>query len=324
MTAYQFTTEIQRMMFSLGDSIKPIEESANLIETIVLDYLIKVMYQLEEICRLRESKIIGIEELMFLFRKDRIKLTRIIHFLKFKDMKANLVKDIEVDDENIENHADDKMKNKKRLKICHDFLSQIDPNGTLLSLLESDAEDELKKQRRIRLEKLTRQLTTQQYLAYCEARQTSFAPGNKMQKFNDWLFSRLTDFGFKVSQYVNEVLCYLAYEAVAEVVESALLVKKDAEMRSEDPLTFYSSSTCVNYELSANLVPKSEPVSCDVTLEALQTRKTNATAITNVSKQTAITSAEIREAMRRLSQYSTLFSCSIKSVPPSQSRQLWL
>ena len=48
---------------------------------------------------------------------------------------------------------------------------------------------------------------------------------------------------------------------LSQVVESALLVKKDAEMRGEDPLTFYMSPTCVNYELSANLLPKSEPVS---------------------------------------------------------------
>ena len=64
------------------------------------------------------------------------------------------------------------------------------------------------------------------YIEYSEARQMSFS--KKMGKFKEWLGIGTT-IDIKSSLPVIEILSYLAYETVNEIVDLALLVKVDQE-----------------------------------------------------------------------------------------------
>lgn len=69
------------MMFGLGDCPKPLEATAKVIEEIVLEQLNSIICQAEEICNRRCSRVISPQDLLFLMRKDILKLQRLINYL---------------------------------------------------------------------------------------------------------------------------------------------------------------------------------------------------------------------------------------------------
>lgn len=74
-------TDIQEMMFGLGDCPKPLEATAKVIEEVVLDQLDSIICQAEEISNRKCSKVISPQDLLFLMRKDKLKLQRLINYL---------------------------------------------------------------------------------------------------------------------------------------------------------------------------------------------------------------------------------------------------
>lgn len=69
------------MMFGLGDCPKPLEATAKVIEEVVLDQLNSIICQAEEISNRKCSKVISPQDLLFLMRKDKLKLQRLINYL---------------------------------------------------------------------------------------------------------------------------------------------------------------------------------------------------------------------------------------------------
>lgn len=111
--------------------------------------------------------------------------------------------------------------------------------------------DEVKQQRCIRAEIMTRSMDEARYLKFSKARNASFANKNR-HKFSDWIapdsefcvFNYLTlENNFHLSVKYIFVLCYLgditvtkqayiilgylAYETVAQIIDFALLVRQD-------------------------------------------------------------------------------------------------
>lgn len=76
-----FKTDIQEMMFGLGDCPKPLEETAKVIEEIVLEQLNAILHQAEEVSNRRSAKVISPQDLLFLMRKNVLKLQRLISYL---------------------------------------------------------------------------------------------------------------------------------------------------------------------------------------------------------------------------------------------------
>jgi len=68
-------------MFGLGDCPKPLEETARVIEEIVLEQLNSIICQAEEISNIRGASVISPQDLLFLLRKDKIRLQRLINYL---------------------------------------------------------------------------------------------------------------------------------------------------------------------------------------------------------------------------------------------------
>ncbi|RWS14968.1 transcription initiation protein SPT3-like protein [Dinothrombium tinctorium] len=259
-------------------------ESALLIEEIVLDQMVSLLLQAAQIATSRGSQYVGLEDILFLMRKDKVKLVRLFRYLSIKDMKATLLRGTGIEDESVEDCGSNceasiqpleaKPQQTKRVKLCYDFLSSIDQTGELLSVFDDDFFDEIKYRRNLRVERMTVNMTESQYLKYFEARQASFANKARPTKFRDWLM-RDNLVQLKPDAFAIEVLQYLAYETVAEIVDLALLVKQDAERQKLDPVSCFISSKMQNpdyplFHLDPDVVTLTTP-SSNAHEETLQT-----------------------------------------------------
>ncbi|XP_013918073.1 PREDICTED: transcription initiation protein SPT3 homolog [Thamnophis sirtalis] len=166
-----FILELQSMMFSLGDARRPLHESAILVEDIVHTQLINLLQQASEVSQMRGARVISAEDLIFLMRKDKKKLRRLLKYMFFRDYKSKVVKGIDEDD-----LLEDKFSSStnKRQKTAQDFLTSIDQTGELLALFEDDEIDDVKQERMERAERQARVMDSAQYAEFSESRQLSF------------------------------------------------------------------------------------------------------------------------------------------------------
>uniref|UniRef100_A0A8C2XXG0 Transcription initiation protein SPT3 homolog n=1 Tax=Capra hircus TaxID=9925 RepID=A0A8C2XXG0_CAPHI len=135
----------------------------------------------------------------------------------------------------------------KRQKIAQDFLNSIDQTGELLAMFEDDEIDEVKQERMERAERQTRVMDSAQYAEFCESRHLSFS--KKGSKFRDWLDCGSME--IKPNVIAMEILAYLAYETVAQLVDLALLVRQDMVTKAGDPFSHAISATFIQYHNSA-------------------------------------------------------------------------
>ncbi|XP_019623306.1 PREDICTED: transcription initiation protein SPT3 homolog isoform X1 [Branchiostoma belcheri] len=227
-----FTAEIQLMMYTFGDHRRPLQSSAALIEEVVHSQMTSLLHQAAEVTIQRGARFIGVEDIIFIMRRDKKKLRRLLRYLDFKDLKQKVVKGSGLEEGGEVEVEDIKQPVAKRRKLCYDFLSAIDQTGELLSLFEDDEIDEVKQERAERADMQTRSMDQTQYMEYVEARQTTFH--KKASKFRDWM--DLGTLEVKPNPLAMEILSYLAYETVGTIVDCALLIKKDTERTVNNPL----------------------------------------------------------------------------------------
>lgn len=222
------------MMHAFGDSNQPLPESAKLIESIVHEQLGALIEKAGEVAQMRESPAIGAEDILFLLRKDKSKLVRLINHLYVKDIKSSIT-------DGNSNSADIRMldvtrsQQSRRVKICYDYLSQLDEFGEYKKVFNQALFDEIKNQRLRRMDSLTRNMSHLDYVIFTKARQVSFMSKVKPDKFSEWLLSSRPD--TKISVFAFEMIQYLAHETVAQIIDLSLLVKQDAEREPNDPLS---------------------------------------------------------------------------------------
>ncbi|XP_072413199.1 transcription initiation protein SPT3 homolog isoform X5 [Chiloscyllium punctatum] len=239
-----FVTELQTMMYGFGDARRPLTETAVLVEDIVHSQLINMLHQVAEISQVRGARVIAAEDILFLMRKDKRKLRRLLRHMSLRDFKSKIIKGVE-DEDVIEADKSSSSIN-KRQKLYQEFLSSIDQTGELLGLLEEDDADEVKQERLERAERQTRMMDSSQYAEYCESRQLSFA--KKPTKFKDWL--DCSSMEVKPNPVALEIMAYLAQETVAQLVDLALLVKQDMAAKTGDPFNNAKSVTLAHHNAS--------------------------------------------------------------------------
>jgi len=225
-----FHAEITGMMYAFGDYRKPLNESVSLVEDIVHQQMCSILVEANEIMNMRGGRFTSIDDILFLMRGNKHKLGRVIRYLRLKDQKCKTVKSTSPEEEEIIDTLvpdGNKGDSGKRLKLAYDFISSIDGTGELLTLFEQDdIVDEIKIARLKRAERMSRCLDSAAYMEYSDARQMSFS--RKIGKFKDWLGIGTT-FDMKTSSAVIEILSYLAYETVNEIVDLSLIIKEDQD-----------------------------------------------------------------------------------------------
>uniref|UniRef100_A0A1A8RT05 Suppressor of Ty 3 homolog n=1 Tax=Nothobranchius rachovii TaxID=451742 RepID=A0A1A8RT05_9TELE len=308
-----FIPELQSMMFALGDSRRALYETAALVEDIVHTQLINMLHQACEGAALRGSRVISAEDILFLMRRDKKKLARLLKYLQFRDYKSNLLKTLEDEDVQQEPGAV-AGGNQRRQRLAQDFLVWMDQTGELLPLAERQEVDPIKQERIERLERQTRSMDAAQYSEFCESRQLSFA--KKASKFRDWL--DCSSLELKPNSIAMEILSYLAYETVAQIVDLSLLVKQEMMVKN-NPVTHVISASYIHYNTltevkrdpdSPEATPPSTPGSShslkpllqgngSVDGRARQRKRKKSCPATVEPPSGVIQPCHIREAMRR-------------------------
>lgn len=244
--AISFAAELQSMMFSLGDARRPLHETAVLVEDVVHTQLINLLQQAAEVSQLRGARVISAEDLLFLMRKDKKKLRRLLKYMFIRDYKSKIIKGLDEDDL-LEEKLSGSSSTNKRQKIAQDLINSIDQTGELLAMFEDNELDDVKQERMERAERQTRTMDSAQYAEFCESRQLSFS--KKASKFRDWLDCGSME--IKPNVIAMEILAYLAYETVAQLVDLALLVRQDMVSKAGDPFSHAISAAFIQYHSSA-------------------------------------------------------------------------
>ncbi|CAG5122566.1 unnamed protein product, partial [Candidula unifasciata] len=227
--------------FAFGDSRRPLQETAALVEEIVHQQMVSMLEQAAEVAIIRGDKHIGIEDILFLLRKDKVKLRRLLRFFEVRDIKAIIKSTLGAPEDLLDTRIMGRNK-----QICYNFLTSIDQTGELVALFDDKEIDTIKHERLLRAEIQSQGMNVDQYMEFCQARQASFGRRYKTQRFRDWLLANQSP-ELVPNAAALEIFSYLAYETVAEIVDLALLVKQDMRAHPGDALSKTRPALCINY-----------------------------------------------------------------------------
>ncbi|XP_046384212.1 transcription initiation protein SPT3 homolog [Ischnura elegans] len=293
-----YVTDIQDMMYGFGDSSKPLLESAQLIEEVIHHQMVSTYNRAVEVSEMRGSKVVRVEDVVFLLRNNKSKLQRILKFLALKEIKRNVTG-------SMENETVPEGDSRSAFGKCSsliNYLLSIDQTGEIEDIMysagfesawtgragirdgstskdESTAPlfsplvqfDAVKYDRSLRADEMSQLMDKNTYFRFFEARKASFASfrNGGTARFWDWISNprgkarskkkRKTDkdlsglFGNgdvstgeeetpmkggwpQPTTLALEVLSYLAFEGVAQLIDFALLVRRDGVQSQEDRL----------------------------------------------------------------------------------------
>ncbi|KAG8622964.1 hypothetical protein KVT40_007940 [Elsinoe batatas] len=245
----KYRTEIQQMMFVSGETGEPTPETTTLIEGIVQQQVIEMLTRATALAARRGVRAINTDDLIFLIRHDKAKVSRLRTFLSWKDVRKS-AKD---SDEKGGGGADDEMafaaeepapgvgpsvgtrnaKGNKKAKVGlpWDVASYYSEQAPEREDEEDDEEEEMNAATLARLksaDERTKNMTPEEYLHWSECRQASFT-FRKGKRFREWAgFGVVTE--AKPNDDIVDILGFLTFEIVQTLTEEALKVKAAEDM----------------------------------------------------------------------------------------------
>ncbi|KAL0867809.1 hypothetical protein ABMA27_008511 [Loxostege sticticalis] len=271
-----FQKEISSMMHGFGDNPNPNAATVLLVENIVLQQLRSMLQEGLNHSNMRGGKNISNYDIIYLMRKNLLKLKRLHEYqLNLDKIDRNRTSTLATAEPAIGNIMleDDKEPIVKKRRTHIEVIKELD-EADEVNEIKFDVIDYLRK---VRAAKITESMTFEKYEAYHKARCTSFRSNNVAKSFTKlerWINPTKE---LKISMPALEVLSFLAYETVAEIVDSVFLIRQDAKKKSGDPFSKFEGGYFCN------------PVSLN-----------NAVYIkSGYEGVPAITVAEVREVIRR-------------------------
>ncbi|RAK73662.1 transcriptional regulator SPT3 [Aspergillus fijiensis CBS 313.89] len=241
----KYRQEIQQMMFVSGETAEPSVETTTLIEEIVRQQVVEILARSTALATRRGVRSISTDDLIFLIRHDKAKVSRLKTFLSWKDVRKN-VKDS--DDKGGADAADfaaaddpiaggvvagpqdvaSKPKNKRaRVGLAWDVNSFY---SVQVPEREDEEDEEEEEQNYATLQRLaaaderTKHMTREEYVFWSECRQASFTY-RKSKRFREWAgFGIVTE--SKPNDDIVDILGFLTFEIVQTLTEEALKVKE--------------------------------------------------------------------------------------------------
>ncbi|KAI5303390.1 diphthine synthase [Ascosphaera pollenicola] len=245
--APRYRQEIQQMMFVSGETGEPSAETTALVEQIVRRQVIDLLVRSTALAARRGVKSVATDDLIFLIRHDKAKVSRLKTFLSWKDVRKN-VKDS--DDKGGADAADfaagddalagtvagptdvaSKPKNKRaKIRLPWD-LNNLYPIQAPEREDEDDNEEEEQNhatmQRLITADERTKGMTREEYVFFSECRQASFT-FRKAKRFREWAgFGVVTD--SKPNDDIVDILGFLTFEVVQRLTEEAIRIKEQED-----------------------------------------------------------------------------------------------
>ncbi|KAK4080386.1 hypothetical protein Trihar35433_1491 [Trichoderma harzianum] len=254
------------MMYVSGETAEPSVETTGIIEDIVRQQVIELVYfsfsfhltsssnsltlsQLRnctELAARRGSKSISTNDLIFQIRHDHAKVSRLRTFLSWKDVRKNVKDsddkgadaDIAAGDDAVGGvvpggPVDEAAKKNKKAKVGLPW----DPSSFYsVEVPERDDEEDEEEeemnyitlQRLRKADERTKAMTREEYVTWSEYRQASFT-WRKGKRFREWAgFGVVTD--SKPSDDIVDILGFLTFEMVQTLTEVALKVKEQEDI----------------------------------------------------------------------------------------------
>ncbi|KAJ9349827.1 transcription initiation factor IID, 18kD subunit-domain-containing protein [Paecilomyces variotii] len=241
----RLTDAIKQMMFVSGETAEPSIETTTLIEDIVRQQVIEMLSRSTALATRRGVRSISTDDLIFLIRHDKAKVSRLKTFLSWKDVRKN-VKDS--DDKGGADAADfagaddplagagvagpqdvaAKPKN-KRAKVglpwdVNSFYSVQVPERDDEEDEEEEEQNYATLQRLATADERTKNMTKEEYVFWSDCRQASFT-FRKGKRFREWAgFGIVTE--SKPNDDIVDILGFLTFEIVQTLTEEALKVKE--------------------------------------------------------------------------------------------------
>ncbi|KAF2213394.1 hypothetical protein CERZMDRAFT_38877 [Cercospora zeae-maydis SCOH1-5] len=244
-TKAKYRTEIQQMMFVSGETGDISVETTSMIESIVQQQVMEMLRRATELAGRRGVRTISTDDLIFLIRHDKAKVSRLRTFLSWKDVRKS-AKDSDDKGGDAGAGADDfdlaandptlgggpsvatrTNKNKKaKVGLPWDVSSFYSEQVPEREDEEDEEEEEMNAatlQRLKQADERTKGMNAEEYLHFSECRQASFT-FRKGKRFREWAgFGVVTD--SKPNDDIVDILGFLTYEIVTLLTEEALKVK---------------------------------------------------------------------------------------------------
>ncbi|CAF0894302.1 unnamed protein product [Brachionus calyciflorus] len=244
--------EICQMVFSiLGDYNIPLPEVVFLIESIVKKQIRLMVRKAEIVSNLRNSKFIEIEDFVFVFRHDIIKLKRLFDFLTFekstKSLDQNCSEDYEVKPDNKQGRIRKKILDfmKNLGKITDSKISRISKNEPCL--IDCSKVEQLKT-----IDSNYANLNDDQYVELINLRHNSFRilSRKRFQKLKIVLLNQ--DFK-QLSDQCGEIIGFLFRELLNEILEKLSKLKnQESNLKSHMSSNELSSYYRIKHSLKIN------------------------------------------------------------------------
>lgn len=231
------------MMFVSGETNDPPVETTSLIEDIVRGQVIEILLQATKTAASRGTRSIAPEDVIFLIRHDRAKVTRLITYLSWKDVRKNtkdegggteslMEQESGATAANPAGNDQSKMitryrKLKIRLPWEVQFMFSEQHLETAEEAEEVDDEEKaatLASVKRLKMaDERTKHMTKEEYVHWSECRQASFT-FRKAKKFREW--AQITQIcESRPNDDVIDILGFLTFEIVCSLTEEAMAIK---------------------------------------------------------------------------------------------------
>lgn len=255
---FKYRVEIQQMMFVSGETGEPSLETTGIIEEMVRGQVVEMvlhsptsdflpnttqLLQCTNLAARRGSRSISTDDLIFLIRHDKAKVSRLRTYLSWKDVRKTAKGEdpqsgggggVEPGDlmeeaaAGIGSGPSAQMIKQKKTKVglpweVGSFFSETVPERE-----DDEDEDELEAnqatlQRLKNADERTRGMTRDEYVHWSECRQASFT-FRKGKRFREWAgFGIVTE--AKPNDDIVDILGFLTFEIVQTLTEEALKVK---------------------------------------------------------------------------------------------------
>ncbi|XP_077292124.1 transcription initiation protein Spt3 [Arctopsyche grandis] len=270
-----FHKEVASMMHGFGDGPSPLPATVTLVESIVLKQLRAILNLAAKNSERRGHKCVYPEDIIFLVRNNKVKLQRMLLYMKNKDnLKA---KTKVLDEQYVPNVLleEDTENSKKRKRSFAEIVEAIGDDDVVYKSLEFD---DVIHTRKLRANSISQSINLEKYEAYHKARRVSFSSQHKMAnnpKLKQWI---CPSNDINIACQTMQLMSYIAYETVAQIVDLCFLVRQDCKNEVNEPFARLEGGNYCNL----------------ATYDSAQLVKSG-------FGTNAITVAQVREAMRRFS-----------------------
>lgn len=224
MSEVSFVDEIQDMLWAFGDVGRGQLATAQLVEKVLTQQLSWFWSAVVDAAAEHGAPAPALEHFLFVMRKAPTRNLRVLRYLLRRSIATSATNPFTED-------PLDAPRKCQKYRRCVDYLELLDP---MFVETEDITLDETEYRRMLRADQVSRFEDSSKYQEYTKARRVSFGHGRSAaNKFSEYM-NRFDLQRLRTAETVD-LTAFLAYEMVGELVDLALLARRDRDPRPISP-----------------------------------------------------------------------------------------